>query len=69
MLDEVITPLAVAETVYQAATDGTGRLRYQCIHDSAWWLSARTHLGDVEYMDYMEDVVGLKPYWDGQLSL
>ena len=69
MLDENITPWAVAETVYVAATDGASRLRYQCINDSPWWLHAKSHLGDDEYMDYMEDVVGLKPYWDGQLSL
>lgn len=69
MLDENITPWAVAETVYKAATDGTSRLRYQSNNDSAWWLNAKSHLGDDEYMDYMEDVVGLKSYWDGQLSL
>jgi NAD(P)-dependent dehydrogenase (short-subunit alcohol dehydrogenase family) len=69
MIDENITPRAVAETIYQAATDGSSKLRYQSLNDSAWWLHARTHLGDDDYMDYMEDVVGLKPYWDGQLSL
>jgi NAD(P)-dependent dehydrogenase (short-subunit alcohol dehydrogenase family) len=45
----------VAEVVYEAATDGTTRLRYLVGHDTRGFIKARAELSDQDYVDFMRD--------------
>ena len=45
----------VAQVVYEAATDGTDRLRYLVGNDTRGFIRARAALPDQEYVDFMRD--------------
>ncbi|MET3288802.1 UNVERIFIED_CONTAM: hypothetical protein ABID98_001372 [Brevibacillus sp. OAP136] len=44
------SPERVAETIYQAATDGTSQLRYVVGEDAKTHIKMKDNLGDEEYM-------------------
>ena len=43
----------VAQVVYEAATDGTTRLRYLVGNDTRGFVKARAELPDEEYVEFM----------------
>jgi hypothetical protein len=46
------SPESVAETIYQAATDGTNQLRYMVGEDAKALLKLREELGDEAFIKY-----------------
>lgn len=57
MIEGITSAHAVAEVVFEAATDGTNTLRYQSGEDSKGWIKARTSMADGEYMNHMKNNV------------
>lgn len=55
----VAPPSVAAEVVYQAATDGTNKLRYTAGYDAEIFLSARTQATDEEYIETIKNQFGL----------
>ena len=49
----LIDAAAVAEVVYQAATDGSDRLRYLVGNDTRGFIKARAELPDQQYVDFL----------------
>ncbi|MDB5087142.1 MAG: family oxidoreductase [Mucilaginibacter sp.] len=49
------TPEEVAQTVYEAATDGTGRLRYAIGADARFFIDTKYKNSDPDYMQQMRD--------------
>jgi NAD(P)-dependent dehydrogenase (short-subunit alcohol dehydrogenase family) len=49
----LIDAAAVAEVVYQAATDGSDRLRYLVGNDTRGFIKARAELPDQPYVDFL----------------
>jgi hypothetical protein len=43
----------VAKIIYEAATDGTDRLRYLVGDDSRGFIKARQEMSDQDYVDFM----------------
>ncbi len=52
-------PIIVAETVYQAATDGTDQLRYIAGEDAKQLIAARKQMEDAEYLAMIRGPYGL----------
>jgi NAD(P)-dependent dehydrogenase (short-subunit alcohol dehydrogenase family) len=50
----------VAKTIYEAATDGTDRLRYTVGHDIPPFLKAKKEMADQDYVESMKQAYGLK---------
>jgi NAD(P)-dependent dehydrogenase (short-subunit alcohol dehydrogenase family) len=50
----------VARVIYEAATDGTDRLRYTVGHDIPSFLKAKREMADQDYVDSMKKAYGLK---------
>ncbi len=50
----------VAKTIYDAATDGTDRLRYTVGHDIPPFLKAKRELADQDYVDSMKKAYGME---------
>ena len=51
----------VAQVIYDAATDGTDRLRYLVGDDCRGFIQARQELSDQEYVDFMRSQFRLNP--------
>jgi NAD(P)-dependent dehydrogenase (short-subunit alcohol dehydrogenase family) len=49
----------VAEAIYEAATDGTEKLRYPAGHDAAQWIQTRHQTGDVDFKHMMVAQMGI----------
>lgn len=47
------TPAEVAQTIYEAATDGSNRLRYAIGADARFYIDAKYHNSDLDYMQRM----------------
>ena len=56
--NRVSPPSAVAEVIYQAATDGTKKLRYTAGKDADVFLSVRRDLNDEEYFEEIKKQFG-----------
>ncbi len=52
-------PILVAETIYKAATDGTGQMRYIAGSDAEQVIAARKAMNDEDYMAMMKQNMGL----------
>ena len=48
-----ISAAEVAEVIYQAATDGSDRLRYLVGNDTRGFIKARHEMGDLDYVAFM----------------
>ena len=57
--NRVAPPFVVAEVIYQAATDGTNRLRYTAGYDADMFLSAKTQATDEEYVTAIKNQFGI----------
>ena len=53
-------PVVVAEVIHQAATDGTGRLRYTAGDDAAQWMAQRKAASDEEFIGGLKKQFGLQ---------
>jgi NAD(P)-dependent dehydrogenase (short-subunit alcohol dehydrogenase family) len=56
--NRVAPPPVVAEVIYQAATDGTNKLRYTAGYDAEMFLSARRDSTDEEYIEGVKSQFG-----------
>lgn len=52
-------PILVADTIYQAATDGTDQLRYIAGPDAEQIIAARKQMGDPEYLALIRSQYGI----------
>ena len=52
-------PIIVAETIYQAATDGTEKMRYVAGEDAKQIIAARKQMADPEYLEMIKGQFGL----------
>jgi short-subunit dehydrogenase len=52
-------PIIVAETIYQAVTDGSDQLRYVVGEDAKQLIAARKQMEDPEYLAMIKDQFGL----------
>lgn len=53
-------PVEVAKVIYQAATDGSDRLRYTAGYDARDFLDAKAGRSDEEYRQYIKQTFGLQ---------
>jgi NAD(P)-dependent dehydrogenase (short-subunit alcohol dehydrogenase family) len=56
-----ISAAEVAQVIYEAATDGTERLRYLIGHDSRGFIKARQELADQAYVEFLRAQFRPKP--------
>jgi NAD(P)-dependent dehydrogenase (short-subunit alcohol dehydrogenase family) len=61
-----ISPDDVARTIYEAATDGTDRLRYLVGDDTRGFIQARQKLSDQAYVEFMRSRFLSKPCAEGR---